>query len=258
MDTGVISVSVSNHYKQAGYNSEVVTQGILGEQVEILEVQDRFTHIRQQDGYVSWMSSDQVCSGTYENDKGVTVTSHFIRFLNNPTIDAEAVLDGVIGTRLRLIDENDFWYLLELPCGKQGWAEKKYFGEFPAFSVGNVLKQAKEFLGYQYFWGGRSPKGFDCSGFVQTVFGLHGVKLPRDAWQQQEEKLISTRLSKVEAGDLLFFAKTPERVTHVGIALGDSRFIHASGWVKINSLKKGADDFSPEHFETFVSHNRWR
>lgn len=255
MVDGTITVSVSNHYKEAGYKSELVTQGILGEQVTILAEQGTFTQIRQQDGYVSWVSNDQLLKGKY--DGRVAVTSHFVRIYTQPDSDSEPVLEAVIGSRLKVVDENDSWYLIELPDQKLGWAAKEYFGSFPDFTVENIIKQAREFLGYQYFWGGRTTKGFDCSGFVQTVFGLHGVGLERDAWQQQQSNQISDEFTNAQTGDLLFFAKTPEKVTHVGIYLGEGRFIHASGRVKINSLREDDNDFSEEHFNTFVSHNRW-
>lgn len=252
-----INVSVSSHYREPTYNSELVSQGLLGEQVEILEEGALFTNIRQVDNYASWMSNDQLTAGDYHNDNTVCTTSHFLRIHEEPTIHSDGISDAVIGCKLSVSDEIKDWYRLVLPNGQAGWAEKKHFGTFPDFSPENIVTLANQFLGYQYLWGGRSPKGFDCSGFVQTIFRMHNVILPRDAWQQQMKHIISTDFHDAKPADLLFFAKTPERVTHVAIALGDGKFIHASGLVQKNSLAVVDSNFCQKRFDTFVSVNRY-
>lgn len=95
------------------------------------------------------------------------------------------------------------------------------------------------FGGASYLWGGVTPWGCDCSGFVQSVFALHGVRLPRDAWQQaacghdvvnaDDVSVGNAAGEQHAAGDLLFFTdREDRRVTHVGIALGDARMVHSS------------------------------
>lgn len=253
-----INVSVSSHYLEPTYASEVTSQGLLGERVEILEVQSPFTKIRQADLYESWISSDQVTEGEMVAGREVLVRDHFLRIYSNPSTDSEPLKDAVLGCRLTAVDEQEDWYRIALPGSPDGWAEKRHFSSFPDFSPENVVALARECLGYQYTWGGRSPKGFDCSGLVQTVFSLLGVTLPRDSWQQQLENHYSDNLFDAEAGDLLFFGKTPERVTHVAISLGNGRFIHASGWVRRNSFNENEPDYSPDHIKTFISVNRYR
>ena len=89
----------------------------------------------------------------------------------------------------------------------------------------------QSFLGVPYVWGGRSPKGFDCSGLVQFVYGLHGIALPRDSSMQFGT---GTPVSGDPApGDLLFFA---DPVAHVAVQFDAHTFIHARGWVRFNSL----------------------
>jgi len=252
-----INVSVSHHYRKADYASELTSQGLLGERVEILQYDPLFSLILQADGYTSWISTDQLVEGDKVSGEPVVVTSHFLRILRKPSQEAEAVREAVVGSTLMAVEEHGDYYCLRLPDGQRGWAKKQHFGSFPACTAENIVGLAKEFLGYQYVWGGRTPKGFDCSGFVQTVFGLLGVLLPRDSWQQQENHVLSTNSEDAEPGDLLFFARTPKRVTHVGIALGGQRYIHASGWVRCNSLLPADEDFHQRHLDTFVSVNRY-
>lgn len=98
-----------------------------------------------------------------------------------------------------------------------------------------LLEDAKYFKGGRYVWGGTTPEGFDCSGYVQYLFKKHKVNLPRTAWAQSQkgEEVGRDELIK---GDLLFFLTDKKRgipVTHVGIYIGNGEFIHAA------SKKKG-------------------
>ena len=107
----------------------------------------------------------------------------------------------------------------------------------------NLLIQRTQelFSGTPYQWGGVTPWGADCSGLVQTMFALHGVQLPRDAWQQGEYGTeVSTEWSSFRPADLLFFSDRDDgRITHVALALGGAQIAHcslANGGFAINAL----------------------
>lgn len=257
ISNATINVSVCCLYREASYSSEIVSQGLLGEPVELIEYKELFSRIRQDDGYESWISTDQLSLTVQQEKDRRWVRSHFIRIYAEPSTSSDCVRDAVIGCHLPVVDEHGQWFRICLPDGLTGWAEKHHFALLPEFSADSIIRLAREFLGYQYVWGGRSSKGFDCSGFVQTVFRLHGILLPRDAHQQQLRNSISADYRQAQPADLIFFGKTPERVTHVGIALGNERFIHASGWVKCNSFKAADADYSKRHVDTFISVNRY-
>ncbi len=95
-----------------------------------------------------------------------------------------------------------------------------------AEAVPSLLNKAKEYLGVPYRFGGASPKGFDCSGFVRFVFRGFGVELNRSSRSQatQGEKV---QPGEIQPGDLLFFRFGGNRIGHVGIYLGGGEFIHA-------------------------------
>jgi Cell wall-associated hydrolases (invasion-associated proteins) len=97
-------------------------------------------------------------------------------------------------------------------------------------SAVRVLATADRYLGTRYRYGGESPaEGFDCSGFVQFVFGRNGVELPRTSRQQASAGRAGPReIAGLQPGDLLFFATRGRRVDHVAIYAGDGRIIHAS------------------------------
>jgi cell wall-associated NlpC family hydrolase len=90
-----------------------------------------------------------------------------------------------------------------------------------------VADLAQQLIGSPYVWGGSSPAGFDCTGFVMWVFGQFNVSLPHnEAGQLQSGEAISA--DKLLPGDVLVFANTYRRgLSHVGLYLGDGRFVHA-------------------------------
>ena len=100
----------------------------------------------------------------------------------------------------------------------------------PATSGGSgwgIVANASKYLGVPYVWGGVSPSGFDCSGFVWYVYQRAGVQIPRDMWGQLQS---GTRVSRsnIQPGDIVFFANTYEAgLSHDGIYIGGGRFINA-------------------------------
>ena len=236
---GVVNVCVANLYKAAGYQSEVVSQAVLNEPLECLEESQGFVRVKTKDEYSGWIDAEQLVKGTFHNKDLKMVRAHLLKLRQAPEPGSKPVNYAVIGCRLSCIDTKDGWYQVALPDNRTGWAKKEGFGSFPRFSEQAVISLAREFLGYPYFWGGKTPNGLDCSGFVQLVFGLLGKSLPRDSWMQEIQG--SRRINRIEdagPGDLLFFGKTKPVVTHVAISLGRSRIIHCQGMVKENSLKE--------------------
>ena len=93
----------------------------------------------------------------------------------------------------------------------------------------NTIALGERYIGTPYVWGGESPDGFDCSGFVQYVYRRQGIDLPRVSRDQAHAgRALPTSLSGIARGDLLFFAGDGRTVSHVGIYAGDGRMLHSS------------------------------
>lgn len=118
-----------------------------------------------------------------------------------------------------------------------------------------LLEDAKYFKGGKYVWGGTTPEGFDCSGYVQYLYKKHNINLPRTAWEQSKQGHF-VNMENLQKGDLLFFLTDKKRgipITHVGIYLGNGNFIHAASkkqGIIISPLTHGS------YAETFVSARR--
>jgi cell wall-associated NlpC family hydrolase len=97
-------------------------------------------------------------------------------------------------------------------------------------TAAGILTTAKRYLGTHYRYGGESPvSGFDCSGFVQYVFGRHGVKLPRTSREQAlAGHSVPLDIASLRPGDLLLFASTGTTVNHVAIYAGNNRILHSA------------------------------
>ena len=97
----------------------------------------------------------------------------------------------------------------------------------PRTDAASIVKEALALRGVPYRNGGSDPKGFDCSGLVQYVFGRHGVKLPRGTVEQLNHGN-EIRLAAIAPGDLIFFSTTASNeASHVGVAIGGDEFVHA-------------------------------
>jgi len=142
--------------------------------------------------------------------------------------------------RARIIEE----YYIVSP-EEYAFAKTKQFGK--QYLRDEIVATAKRFLGIPYSWGGSSPhEGFDCSGLTMTVYRLNGLNLPHSS-RAQYKIGTSINKSRLRKGDLIFFAtKRRRRVTHVGIYIGNDRFIHAPGSRK----HVRTDSLSNSYFES--------
>ena len=102
-----------------------------------------------------------------------------------------------------------------------------------------LIVASQDWLGTPYSWGGTSSSGVDCSGFVRSVFQKAGITLPRTS-REQAETGREVSISQVEPGDLLFFNTSGSGVSHVGMSIGGTRFVHASSsrGVIVSSLEE--------------------
>ncbi len=273
---GVITVSVGNLRTNPRHSAEMATQAILGTPVKVYKKRHGWYQIQTPEGYIAWIDGSGVQDKTYEEQKEWVDSKKIIYLEDYGFCYSEAdkksqrVSDLVSGNLLRLNGENGDFYEVTYPDGRKGFVVKGECKEFDEWydsielNADNVLAKAKTYMGVPYMWGGTSTKLLDCSGFTKTVFYHFGWILPRDASQQVfTGELVSEEidLDKFKKGDLLFFGRKAkdgkkERVTHVGLYIGDGEFIHEAGMVKINSFKKTENNFSEYRFKSFLRAKR--
>lgn len=211
--------------KEPSYASEIVSQLLFGETAVLLESNDCFFKVRcEHDNYEGWCMYNQVDFFSSEVMIKGYVTNHFYwAFLNGKTIYlpiGTPVIEDVQTEKFSLVfPQQNFLAIETLQPGPD-----------------EILHFASLFENVPYLWGGRSSYGIDCSGFVQQVYRLLGIRLPRDAYQQALTGEIVAGLENAKCGDLAFFADHKRRITHVGILLDSSNVVHAAGYVHTDSM----------------------
>ncbi|MDR2366955.1 MAG: C40 family peptidase [Deltaproteobacteria bacterium] len=111
-----------------------------------------------------------------------------------------------------------------------------------------VARTAHKFIGSPYKYGGRSPKGFDCSGLVWYVYKQYGINLP-DASHKQASAGFKVKRDELVPGDLIFF-QTNGRIHHVGLYVGGNKMIHAPGKGKKVVKTSLKDKYYRSHYAT--------
>ena len=113
-------------------------------------------------------------------------------------------------------------------------------GTVGSASARAIIDTGDDYLGTRYVSGGSTPRGFDCSGFVQYVFARHDVTLPRTSRQQATAgRALPASIGALRAGDLMLFASEGSRIDHVAIYAGNNRILHSTssgGGVRYDDL----------------------
>ena len=198
-------------------SSGQVNQQLAGHSVEILEDQGDWLRVRGVDEYAGWMHHGYLARHTESADRSAGPVRVSLGCLTRESTGTCRALP------LRAILAPD-----EVVLSGDVIDAEQLRVRFPT-NAAAITRSAQElFVGTSYQWGGVTPWGADCSGLAQSVFALHGVQLPRDAWQQAHTGEDGGRdMLGARVGDLLFFSdRVDAHITHVAIGLGGRRLVH--------------------------------
>lgn len=221
---------------------------------------------------IGYVKSEYLIIGEEASQLALEIANHIAVFNGNgnlrvrkdPSIKDDNVIDSIApGEEILVLDplvvtygeEINKWVKVSLDgddseSGTVGYVAKEYVDlsyklaqayTIEELSLGGVsdkragiVKYAKEFLGYRYYWGGsgidrlKNNRGVDCSGFVQAIFGQKGYSLPRTSREQaKSSRVTSISKSQLKAGDLIFYG-SKSYINHVAIYIGNGKIIHAS------------------------------
>ncbi len=257
---GVMRVSTGYLRRQPDHDMEMISQGIMGESVRLLKKRGAFYFCKLSDGYLGWMEAASIeamnlAKVTAWNNADKVIYLRGVGLIYNDKDRKSDPISDIVGAGLVIkIAKQGKWLHVQLPDGRKGYIPADEMMDYAKFCAmpqpdGKALVHtAKSFLGHPYLWGGNSAKGVDCSGFTKTVYRMHHIELPRDANMQVHcgvRVSFDSTYRQIHAGDLLFFGADSNRITHVGIFLGNKQFIHSDGYVRVNSFDPQADNFSP-------------
>jgi len=274
---GIVNVSVANLRSAPRHSAELVNQMLLGSSVTLLKKRESWFYGQVDDGYIGWLSAGSIV----RVDSSELAEFHkddLVRYIgwvgkirskadDSAPPSSEITLGGVLHRREQQKEsaEKTGWTMVSMPDGREGFLPTHFLStSIPSPAVAGagarLIATAEKFLGVPYLWGGASVHGFDCSGFTQIVFAQNGVPLLRDASQQAREGVaveIDDDFKNLQAGDLLFFGASKEKITHVAISLAGPKFIHASDYVRINSLDPDDADYEESRARTLQFARRY-
>ena len=234
---------------EASEGAEQNTQILFGETFDVLEEKPRWNRVKLHlDGQEGWVDAKMVTKMSPAEYK-----SYREAYTGSEAMVAMPMAYAVSENNGQTIPLTAGTRLAKYQVTKDE-AQKIFFGRFEVLGVGfridpgmviaespdlneqNLLQTVRFFLNIPYLWGGKNAMGMDCSGFTQVIMSLFGKALKRNAGEQATQGRKISDLSKVQAGDLVFFDHEDGKISHVGVAIDSARVIHCSGRVKVEKL----------------------
>lgn len=221
MKHGTITLAAVSCRAEGSHKSEQINQLLFGDLYVVMEESPDWIKVESDyDGYQGWI-----------HRKHHTPISESL--FNKLSKQSHAISLELLG-RMKYKKSNQH---LNIPLGSslipiEGLS---YKGRKAIQKKTNRFKYAMLYLNSPYLWGGRTPFGIDCSGFMQMTHKLAGIQLPRDSWQQALLGKKIKKFASAKKGDLCFFGDGV-KITHVGLMLGSNKIIHASGKVRIDTI----------------------
>lgn len=247
-ELGVVIRNVVPVRAEPDSDSEQVTQALLGQPVTAEAGQSDWLYVQTWDTYRGWIPSNAVrflpeITLPYASAGPVAVVHElFADILEQPRPRAPIVTKATVSVELEVAGVEKDWVEVRMPDGSAGYMrtkdvrliEKELVQTVPLPDPVRLVETALRFVGVPYLWGGTSPFGIDCSGFVQLIYRIHNITLLRDAnIQASDPRAEPVGRAELQAGDLVFFGpgRDPDydKITHVGMVIDRKRFVHSCG-----------------------------
>jgi gamma-D-glutamyl-L-lysine dipeptidyl-peptidase len=211
------------------HKSEMLSQVLFGEKYKIIDQSGKWIKIELIfDNYQGWIDLDHLQhSESSTVSQGRVLTKSLLCFKKDNT-------KLVLEPGCEIFDPN--FLSLTFTAGTGSFKASPEFDESFITTADSITDTALRFINSPYIWGGRVPSGIDCSGLTQLVYKIHGIKIPRDSWQQSEIGETVSFITETRPGDLVFFDNEKGIITHVGIIFSAGLVIHASGRVRIDTI----------------------
>ncbi len=239
---GIIKIPVADLRREPSFNSERVSQALFNTPVELEQENENYISATLPDGYKGWMYKSHLHYPVAAASGGnLKVSVPWFPVYSSDKKNKIIILP--FSASVRIFKKSGGWLHIGSDAGQMGWAKKEGLMQPDKirFSAPAFIKKGMEFMGSPYLWGGISPFGFDCSGFLFTLFDFYDKKIPRDT-SEQIKAGFEVPFAKAKPGDLFFFPG------HVALYAGKNKILHANlrgGGVTLDSIRKTDRDYNP-------------
>ncbi|MBO5869683.1 MAG: C40 family peptidase [Clostridia bacterium] len=237
----VVCVPFSPIYSSPDLMSEQVDEMLYGEEAEILEESGGFYKIRSEYGYEGYIIKPNLFEKLHDANHVVITPFADLLFEGKNYFQPPMTLPRGSKVDIGFSKKEDRYGFVVLPSKRIYYMHKNHVAPIgiPERSEDEIreslVNTAKEYLGVQYRWGGRTPYGIDCSGLMFNAYRFNGITIWRDADFGRNNNLRAIHLEEAKKGDMIFFPG------HVAMYIGDGFIIHASasrGKVSIEKLEE--------------------
>ncbi len=235
----VVCVPFAPIYSAPELMAEQVDEMLYGEEAEILEEVGGFYKIKSEYGYIGWIIKPNLFEKLHDANHMVVTPFADLLFEGKNYFQPPMTLPRGARVDVGFSHKEDRYGFAVLPSKRIYYMHKNHITP-----LANIKKQeeaeireslvntAKEYLGVQYRWGGRTHFGVDCSGLVFNAYRFNGIDIWRDAEFEKNENLRKIPLEEAKMGDLMFFPG------HVAMYIGDGMIIHSAASKGCVSIEK--------------------
>ena len=237
MNFGISEFSIVPVRKDPSHRTEMSTQILFGERFRIIDKIKEWAYIELLfDGSHGWLENSSIKELNTEEYNILTDNEPIIL----PGISVAQSTDLPLLSEITLMPGSEIFGLSDKMDGFSFIGKSYKLDHSIEIKSGtardNIIRTAKIYINSPFLWGGKSPCGTDCAGFVQMVCKINGISLQRDVAEQPGKGITLSFVEETQPGDLAFFDDDRGQIKHVGLLLEKNRIIHASDTVRIDKF----------------------